>query len=87
MGSCCENDPRNTHKTRKKTKKIIYSSCGLLAKGTGISVSIGAQMLVHGNIKGKGVRPPEECVDWREFLKAIISRRIGKLDIKEEDAE
>lgn len=72
-------------KKDQKTKKIIYSSCGLLAKGTGISASIGAQMLVQGNIKGKGVRPPEECVDWREFLKAIVNRRIGKLNIKEEE--
>lgn len=72
-------------KKRKKRKKIIYSSSGLLSEGTGISASIGAQMLVQGKIKGKGVLPPEECVDWREFLKIIISREIGRLDIKEEE--
>jgi len=71
-------------KMGQRTKKIIYSSSGLLAKGTGISASIGAQMLVQGKISGKGVLPPEECVDWREFLRAIIKREIGRLDIKEE---
>lgn len=71
-------------KKEKKTKKIVYSSSGLIADGTGIAASIGAQMLAKGQIKCKGVLPPEECVDWREFLKNIISRRIGQLDIKEE---
>jgi len=67
-----------------KTKKVIYSSSGMLSEGTGIAASIGAQMLSQGKIKGKGVLPPEECVDWREFLRIIISRRIGRLNIKEE---
>jgi saccharopine dehydrogenase-like NADP-dependent oxidoreductase len=68
----------------KKTKKIVYSSSGLIAEGTGIAASIGAQMLAEGKIRCKGVSPPEECVDWREFLINIISRKIGQLDIKEE---
>jgi len=72
-------------KKNQKTKKIIYSSSGLIAKGTGISASIGAQMLAQGKIKRTGVLPPEECVDWRSFLKAILSRRIGRLNIKEEE--
>jgi saccharopine dehydrogenase-like NADP-dependent oxidoreductase len=72
-------------KNEKKTKKIVYSSAGLIAEGTGIAASIGAQMLANGKIKCKGVLPPEECVDWREFLKNIISRGIGQLDIREEE--
>lgn len=68
-----------------KTRTIIYSSSGLISKGTGIPASIGAQMLVQGKIKGKGVLAPEECVDWREFLKIVISRGIGRLNIKEEE--
>ena len=72
-------------KKNQKTKKIIYSSSGLIAKGTGISASIGAQMLAQGKIKRTGVQPPEECVDWRSFLKAILNRRIGRLNIKEEE--
>jgi len=66
------------------SKKIIYSSSGYLSQGTGIAASIGAQMIAQGKIKEKGVLPPEECIDWRKFLKAILSRRIGRLDIKEE---
>jgi len=72
-------------KRDQKTRTIIYSSSGLISKGTGIPASIGAQMLVQGKIKGKGVLAPEECVDWREFLKIIISRGIGRLNIKEEE--
>lgn len=72
-------------KRDQKTRTIIYSSSGLISKGTGIPASIGAQMLVQGKIKGKGVLAPEECVDWREFLKIVISRGIGRLNIKEEE--
>lgn len=68
-----------------RLKKIMYSSSGMLSEGTGMAASIGAQMLIQGKISGKGVLPPEECVDWREFLKTIVSRRIGRLEIKEED--
>jgi saccharopine dehydrogenase (NAD+, L-lysine-forming) len=70
-------------KRKGEAKAVIYSSAGLIADGTGIAASIGAQMLVRGKVRGKGVRAPEECVDWREFLKTIVSRGIGRLDIKE----
>ena len=46
--------------------------------------SIAAQMLIEGKVAGRGVLAPEECVDWREFLSRIVSRGIGRLDIKEE---
>lgn len=72
-------------KKGQKTKKIIYSSSGMLSEGTGISASIGAQMLALGKIKGRGVLPPEECVDWHDFLKIMISKGVGKLNIKEEE--
>jgi len=72
-------------KRNGKLKKITYSSSGMLSEGTGMAASIGAQMLVQGQIAGKGVLAPEECVDWREFLKTIVSRRIGRLNIREED--
>jgi saccharopine dehydrogenase-like NADP-dependent oxidoreductase len=74
-------------KRRNNKLKIIYASSWLLAKGTGISASIGAQMLAHGKINKKGVLPPEECVDLRSFLRKIISRGIGRLDIKEEKVQ
>lgn len=67
-------------------KTIIYSSSGLIADGTGIPASIGAQMFIQGKIKGTGVLAPESCVDWREFLKILVSRGIGKLHIEEIDS-
>ena len=74
-------------KRKGKKKTIIYSSSGLISDGTGIPASIGAQMFMEGKIKGLGVEAPEGCVDWREFLKIIISRGIGRLDIKEIEHE
>ena len=70
-------------KKGQERKEIIYSTSGRLAQGTGISASIGAQMVSRGEIDGKGVLPPEECVDWRKFLKDILSRQVGRLKITE----
>ncbi|MFQ6037520.1 MAG: saccharopine dehydrogenase family protein [Candidatus Aminicenantales bacterium] len=70
-------------KKGKRPTTIIYASSGRIAQGTGIAASIGAQMLIEGGVEGKGVRTPEACVDWRRFLKTIVSRRIGRLEIRE----
>jgi len=68
-----------------ESKIVTYTSSGVITTGTGTPASIGAQMLIDGYIKGKGVLAPEECVDWREFIKTIVSRGIGRLDIKIRD--
>ncbi len=68
-----------------ENKVITYTSSGVITSGTGTPASMGAQMLSDGYIKGKGVLAPEECVDWREFIKTIVTRRIGRLEIKEKD--
>jgi len=64
-----------------KTTKIIYSASGRITHGTGISASIGAQMLVEGKVTGTGVQPPEQCIDPNVFLQEILSRGIGELKI------
>lgn len=74
-------------KRKGESKMITYTSSGVITSGTGTPASMGAQMLIEGYIKGKGVLAPEECVDWREFIKTIVSRRIGRLIIKEQDVE
>jgi saccharopine dehydrogenase-like NADP-dependent oxidoreductase len=58
-----------------KTRTVHFSSAGRLSQGTGIPASIGAMMLVEGKVPGKGVRPPEDCIDAREFLYEIFQRR------------
>jgi len=68
-----------------ESKIITYTSSGLITAGTGTPASMGAQMLMDGYIKGKGVLAPEECVDWRYFIQTILTRRVGRLIIKERD--
>ena len=65
-------------KANKKTR-MIYSSAGRIGHGTGMSASIGAQMIADGRIKQTGVLTPEECIDPAVFLQEIICRGIGDL--------
>ncbi|HHY14067.1 MAG TPA: saccharopine dehydrogenase, partial [Thermoanaerobacterales bacterium] len=48
---------------------------GGTAPGTGIPASIGAQMIVRGDITKKGVHPPEGCVDPQKYLDEFLTRR------------
>jgi lysine 6-dehydrogenase len=45
-------------------------------KNVGIPLSIGAQMLAKGKVEGKGVFPPEESLDSKEFLDELSKRGI-----------
>jgi saccharopine dehydrogenase (NAD+, L-lysine-forming) len=64
-----------------KSKRIFFSSSGLLAPATGIPASIGAIMLSEGKITAKGVVPPEQCVEADDFLYEILTRRnVAKLN-------
>jgi saccharopine dehydrogenase-like NADP-dependent oxidoreductase len=74
-------------KRNGQSKIITYTSSGVITSGTGTPASMGAQMLIEGHIYGKGVLAPEECVDWREFIKTIVSRQIGRLIIREQNVE
>jgi len=57
----------------KKTG-IIFAATGRMNEGTGIPVSIGAQMLAKGKIKEKGVFAPEGCCDPSEFITEFMRR-------------
>lgn len=46
---------------------------------TGIPLSIGCQMLAKGDIKEKGVIPPEICIDPEQFLAELKKRKGFKL--------
>lgn len=69
-----------------KTKRIFFSSAGRIGQGTGIPVSIGAQMLVEGKINRAGVLAPEECIEPSEFVYEVLNRKIGNLNGWVEDA-
>lgn len=55
-------------KERNKIVTYVYKSAGRMAPGTAIPASICAQMLGRGEIKEKGVLPPEACIDPKAFL-------------------
>ncbi|HHU68676.1 MAG TPA: NmrA family NAD(P)-binding protein [Thermoanaerobacterales bacterium] len=48
---------------------------GGTAPGTGIPASIGAQMIVRGDITKKGVWAPEGCVDPEKYIKEFLTRK------------
>jgi len=55
-------------KEGNKILTYVYRSAGAMAPGTAIPASICAQMLGRGEIKEKGVLPPEACIDPKAFL-------------------
>ena len=63
--------------TGKKGDKRITYSCemvGHTAPGTGIPAAIGALMLASGEVKVKGVVPPEGCIDPGRFIAEFTKR-------------
>lgn len=59
-------------------KKFIISSAGRIAQATGISASVGAIMMAQGDVKKKGVLPPETCIDPDAFLFELTEvRHVG----------
>jgi saccharopine dehydrogenase-like NADP-dependent oxidoreductase len=68
-------------KKGKHKMRVIYSAAGLIGQGTGVSASIGALMIMKGSVEGKGVLPPEECIDPNIFVAEIVNRGIGELKI------
>ena len=49
----------------------LVSSDKALGEGTGIPAAVGAILLADGKLKGKGVLPPEACVDPKEFVNVV----------------
>ncbi len=54
---------------------LTFASTGRMNEGTGVLVSIGAQMLAKGRIKDKGVFAPEGCIDAQEFIGEFMKRQ------------
>lgn len=57
---------------------------GATAPATSIPLSIGAQMLAHGEIKAKGVFAPEGCVNPKAFLNQLKKRGFEIYETVEE---
>jgi saccharopine dehydrogenase (NAD+, L-lysine-forming) len=57
----------------KEGKKVEYrfhmvSTHQALGEGTGIPAAMGAILMQRGQVQGKGIRPPEACINPSEFL-------------------
>jgi saccharopine dehydrogenase (NAD+, L-lysine-forming) len=63
-------------KGEREGKQVTYTSdiVGRTAPGTGIAASIAALMLHSGDIKVKGVVPPEGCIDPEIYFAALLNR-------------
>jgi saccharopine dehydrogenase (NAD+, L-lysine-forming) len=63
-------------KGERDGKQVTYTSdiVGRTAPGTGIAASIAAQMLLSGDIKAKGVVPPEGCIEPEKYFAALIKK-------------
>ena len=55
-----------------------YDRWGVDGEGykTAISAAIGAEMLARGDIKAKGVLPPEACIEPEPFIAELTKRNI-----------
>lgn len=56
-----------------------------LGEGTGIPAAMGVMLMAMGKISGKGVMPPEACVNPMDFVNLIS--KVMKLDEKREDGD
>jgi saccharopine dehydrogenase (NAD+, L-lysine forming) len=52
----------------KEYRFHMASESEALGEGTGIPAAMGAMLLQRGKISGKGVMPPEACVNPMDFL-------------------
>lgn len=56
-----------------------------LGEGTGIPAALGVMLMAMGRVTGKGVLPPEACIDPLEF--ASLIPKVMSLDAQKEDGE
>lgn len=56
--------------------KITFEGTGRMNEGTGIPVSIGAIMLAKGQVKEKGVYPPEAVIEPMKFIEELTKREM-----------
>ena len=60
----------------------LASQSQALGEGTGIPAALGAILMLEGKVSGKGVMPPEACLNPMDFINLVP--KIMKLDAKKE---
>ena len=65
--------------------RVIYTAQARMNEGTGVPLSIGAQLLAAGEIeeRGGGVFPPEGCIDPSSFIQEMVKRGFAGQEIFE----
>ncbi len=53
---------------RQEYRVHMASSNAALGEGTGLPAAMGTMLMVQGKVAGKGVMPPEACIDPADFL-------------------
>ncbi|MFH1435481.1 MAG: saccharopine dehydrogenase NADP-binding domain-containing protein [Pseudomonadota bacterium] len=70
------------HREYREYRFHLASLSQALGEGTGIPAAIGAILMQTGRVRGKGVMPPEACVDPADFLAMVPE--VMKLDKEKE---
>ena len=60
----------------------LASQSQALGEGTGIPAALGAILMLEGKVTGKGVMPPEACLNPLDFINLVP--KVMKLDSKKE---
>lgn len=83
-------------KNGEKTRCTLYTICepyerwnvkSGMAYGTGVALSIASQMLARGDIKDKGVMPPEVCIPPESFIAQLNEKGIPVYESTERTRE
>lgn len=62
------------HGNPREYRFHMASTSQALGEGTGIPAAIGALLMKQGKVRGKGVLPPEACLDAQEFVSLAIQK-------------
>ncbi|MGM0453646.1 MAG: saccharopine dehydrogenase family protein [Thermodesulfobacteriota bacterium] len=76
---------------RKDGETVEYrfhmaSKSQALGEGTGIPAALGAMLMQQGKIAGKGVLPPEGCIDPNDFIGLVTTVMAGDKSRGDKDA-
>ncbi|MEM1658098.1 MAG: saccharopine dehydrogenase NADP-binding domain-containing protein [Candidatus Jordarchaeales archaeon] len=77
---CLKIDVKGKKKGEEVTYSFSFTSKGAgMGEGTGIPAAIGTILMAQGKVHGKGVLPPEACLDPMDVLKLAqeILKRMG----------
>ena len=83
---CCSVVAKGTrHGEYREYRFHMASQSQALGEGTGMPAAVGVLLMLEGKIQGKGVLPPEACIDPFDFVARMP--QVMKMDHKKEGGE